>query len=192
MAARRLPVFVEPFLSARVDGKVTNALSGPAVARSVAIASGLGGTSAYTWLKLPLTEDPDHTAWVCETSTLRAVLLGGEVPGDQEGTYEKWRKALSLPTVRGLVVGRSLLDPADGDVGAAVDTAVGLLLKGLEMTTHTTDFHLRAGSAAAGPYASTSSPESAAWGYPRCGCWNCGPDQSQLRRPGRASGSCCR
>ncbi len=32
-----------------------------------------------------------------------------------------------LPTVQGLVVGRSLLYPADGDVTAAVDTAVGLL-----------------------------------------------------------------
>ncbi|MBO8194154.1 deoxyribose-phosphate aldolase [Streptomyces oryzae] len=127
MAARRLPVFVEPFMSRRVEGKVANDLSGPAVARSVAIASGLGGTSAYTWLKLPVTEDPDDMAWVCETSTLPVVLLGGEVHGDQEGTYEKWRKALSLPTVRGLVVGRSLLYPAGGDVGAAVDTAVGLL-----------------------------------------------------------------
>ncbi|MFI8853586.1 deoxyribose-phosphate aldolase [Streptomyces sp. NPDC053499] len=127
MAARRLPVFVEPFLSGRVEGRVVNDLSGPAVARSVAIAAGLGGTSAYTWLKLPVTEDPDDMAWVCETSTLPVVLLGGEVHGDQEGTYEKWRKALSLPAVRGLVVGRSLLYPADGDVGAAVDTAVGLL-----------------------------------------------------------------
>ncbi|EPD95422.1 hypothetical protein HMPREF1486_02210 [Streptomyces sp. HPH0547] len=127
MAARRLPVFVEPFLTGRVDGRVTSDLSGPAVARSVAIASGLGGTSAYTWLKLPVTADPDEMAWVCESSTLPVVLLGGEAGGDQEGVYEKWRKALSLPTVRGLVVGRSLLYPADGDVGAAVDTAVGLL-----------------------------------------------------------------
>ena len=127
MAARELPVFIEPFLSRRVDGQVKNDLSAEAVARSIAIASGLGGTSAYSWLKLPVTANPDDMAWVCETSTLPAVLLGGEVNGDQEGAYEKWRKALSLPTVRGLVVGRSLLYPADGDVSAAVDTAVGLL-----------------------------------------------------------------
>ncbi|MFG3258114.1 deoxyribose-phosphate aldolase [Streptomyces sp. NPDC048172] len=127
MAARELPVFIEPFLSRRVEGKVKNDLGAEAVARSIAIASGLGGTSAYSWLKLPVTANPDDMAWVCETSTLPAVLLGGEVNGDQEGAYEKWRKALSLPTVRGLVVGRSLLYPADGDVSAAVDTAVGLL-----------------------------------------------------------------
>ncbi|AJC58276.1 MULTISPECIES: hypothetical protein [Streptomyces] len=130
MAERELPTFVEPFLSRRVDGVVRNDLSPEAVTRSVAIASGLGGTSAYTWLKLPVTDDPEAMARVCETSTLPAVLLGGDVGGtvaEQEAAYEKWRKALRLPTVHGLVVGRSLLYPADGDVAAAVDTAVGLL-----------------------------------------------------------------
>ncbi|CAL9519452.1 hypothetical protein SUDANB171_03791 [Streptomyces sp. enrichment culture] len=127
MAARRLPVFVEPFRSRRIDGKVTNDLGPEAVATSIAIASGLGGTSAYTWLKVPVTADPADMARVMETSTLPAVLLGGEVHGDQEGAYEKWRTALRLPTVRGLVVGRSLLYPADGDVAKAVDTAVSLL-----------------------------------------------------------------
>ena len=127
MAERRLPLFIEPFISRRVGGKVRNDLGAEAVTRSIAIASGLGGTSAYSWLKLPVAEDPDDMAWVCETSTLPVVLLGGETNGDQEGTYEKWRKALRMPTVRGLVVGRSLLYPADGDVAAAVDTAVGLL-----------------------------------------------------------------
>ncbi|UIR22922.1 deoxyribose-phosphate aldolase [Streptomyces spinosirectus] len=128
MAARRLPVFVEPFISHRTDdGKLRNDLSAEAVTRSIAIASGLGGTSAYTWLKLPVTENPDDMAEVMETSTLPAVLLGGEVGDDQDRAYEKWRGALQLPTVRGLVVGRSLLYPVDGDVAAAVDTAVGLL-----------------------------------------------------------------
>jgi DhnA family fructose-bisphosphate aldolase class Ia len=127
MARLRLPVFVEPFISRRIAGKVTNDLGAEAVATSIAIASGLGGTSAYTWLKVPVTADVDDMAQVMETSTLPAVLLGGEVNGDQEGAYEKWRKALRLPTVQGLVVGRSLLYPADGDVAAAVDTAVGLL-----------------------------------------------------------------
>ncbi|MHC5905248.1 Cgl0159 family (beta/alpha)8-fold protein [Streptomyces sp. S6] len=128
MAARRLPLFVEPFISRRTpEGKVVNDLSAEAVTRSIAIASGLGGTSAYTWLKLPVTENPDDMAEVMQTSTLPAVLLGGEVGGDQDGAYEKWRGALQLPTVRGLVVGRSLLYPADSDVATAVDTAVGLL-----------------------------------------------------------------
>lgn len=129
MAGRRLPVFVEPFLCRRdpATGALRNDLGAEAVTKSIAIASGLGGTSAYTWLKVPVTENPDDMARVMETSTLPAVLLGGDVGEDQEGAYEKWRGALQLPTVQGLVVGRSLLYPADGDVAAAVDTAVGLL-----------------------------------------------------------------
>ncbi|MEV4992711.1 deoxyribose-phosphate aldolase [Streptomyces niveus] len=127
MAQRRLPVFVEPFICHRRDGRLGTDLTAEAVTRSIAIASGLGGTSAYTWLKLPVTENPADMARVMETSTLPAVLLGGEIGDDQEGTYEKWRAALRLPTVQGLVVGRSLLYPVDGDVAAAVDTAVGLL-----------------------------------------------------------------
>jgi DhnA family fructose-bisphosphate aldolase class Ia len=127
MAELKLPVFVEPFISRRIGGKVTNDLSAEAVTKSIAIASGLGGTSAYTWLKVPVTEDAADMAAVMETSTLPAVLLGGEVGKDQEGAYEKWRKALRLPTVQGMVVGRSLLYPAEGSVETAVDTAVGLL-----------------------------------------------------------------
>jgi hypothetical protein len=127
MAERRLPLFVEPFISRRVDGRVRNDLSAPAVTTSIAIASGLGGTSAYTWLKLPVTEDADDMAAVLETSTLPVVLLGGEAGPDQDGLYERWRKALRLPTVQGLVAGRTLLYPATGSVEEAVDTAVGLL-----------------------------------------------------------------
>ncbi|TVL91719.1 deoxyribose-phosphate aldolase [Streptomyces sp. LX-29] len=130
MAEHRLPVFVEPFISRRIDGRVANDLSAEAVTRSIAIASGLAGTSAYTWLKVPVTDNADEMAAVMETSTLPAVLLGGDVSGSaaaQEEAYERWRKALRLPTVQGLVVGRSLLYPAEGGVEAAVDTAVGLL-----------------------------------------------------------------
>ncbi|MFG2717026.1 deoxyribose-phosphate aldolase [Streptomyces sp. NPDC048416] len=127
MAERQLPVFVEPFICHRRDGKVRNDLSADAVTRSIAIASGLAGTSAYTWLKVPVTENPDDMAEVMAASTLPAVLLGGDIGDDQDAAFEKWRGALRLPTVQGLVAGRSLLYPADGDVAAAVDTAVALL-----------------------------------------------------------------
>ncbi|MER5558071.1 deoxyribose-phosphate aldolase [Streptomyces sp. NPDC002506] len=127
MAERQLPVFIEPFICHRRNGRVSHDLSAEAVTRSVAIASGLGGTSAYTWLKVPVTENPDDMAKVMATSTLPAVLLGGDTAGDQDAAFEKWRGALQLPTVQGLVAGRPLLYPADGDVAAAVDTAVGLL-----------------------------------------------------------------
>lgn len=127
MAAHRLPVFIEPFLCRRTPEGIRTDLGAAAVTTSIAIASGLGGTSAYTWLKVPVTENPDDMERVMRASTLPCVLLGGEVAGDPDATYGRWRDALRLPNVQGLVVGRSLLYPADGDVAGAVDTAVGLL-----------------------------------------------------------------
>lgn len=127
LAERGLMAMVEPFISHRVDGKVRNDLSVEAVARSIAIASGLGGTSAHTWLKVPVVDDIDHIGRALETTTLPTVLLGGEVSTDPAATHERWHKALQLPNVRGLVVGRTLLYPHDDDVAGAVDAAVGLL-----------------------------------------------------------------
>ncbi|WP_116100664.1 Cgl0159 family (beta/alpha)8-fold protein [Amycolatopsis thermalba] len=123
LAERKLIAMVEPFLSEWVDGKLRNDLSPEAVIRSITIASGLGRTSACTWLKLPVVADMER---VMASSTLPAVLLGGEVE-DPDAAFASWQQALALPTVQGLVVGRSLLYPHDGDVAKAVDTAVGLL-----------------------------------------------------------------
>ncbi|MEV4644501.1 deoxyribose-phosphate aldolase [Saccharopolyspora sp. NPDC049357] len=127
LAERGLIAMVEPFLSRRVEGNVRNDISAEAVARSIAIASGLGGTSAYTWLKVPVVDELDEIGRALETTTLPTVLLGGEVPDDPAATQERWHKALQLPNVRGLVVGRSLLYPHDDDVAGAVDAAVALL-----------------------------------------------------------------
>ena len=46
---------------------------------------------------------------------------------DDVAAFESWRKALQIPSVYGLVIGRSLLYPPDDDVTGAVDTAVGLM-----------------------------------------------------------------
>ncbi|WP_431875410.1 Cgl0159 family (beta/alpha)8-fold protein [Amycolatopsis sacchari] len=123
LADRGLIAMVEPFLSEWRDGRLHNDLSPEAVIKSITIASGLGRSSAYTWLKLPVVEDMER---VLASSTLPAVLLGGEVR-DPDAAFASWQRALALPTVQGLVVGRSLLYPHDGDVAKAVDTAVGLL-----------------------------------------------------------------
>jgi tagatose-1,6-bisphosphate aldolase len=124
LAGRKLMAMVEPFITHRVDGRVSNDLSPEAMIRALTIASGLGTTSAYTWLKVPVVNDMER---VMSASTLPAVLLGGEVPDDPELAFAGWQKALRLPNVMGLMAGRSLLYPADGDVAAAVDTAVSLL-----------------------------------------------------------------
>ncbi|MDP9796171.1 DhnA family fructose-bisphosphate aldolase class Ia [Catenuloplanes nepalensis] len=124
LAQKRRMAMVEPFLSRRTDGTVSNDLSTEAVIKSVTIASGLGGTSAYTWLKLPVVDDMDA---VMAATTLPTLLLGGDPSGSPEDTYARWGRALAAPGVRGLMVGRALLYPPDGDVAAAVDTAVSLV-----------------------------------------------------------------
>ncbi|MFE7170714.1 aldolase [Streptomyces sp. NPDC057616] len=120
---RRLIAMVEPFLSRWQDGKIRNGLSTDAVITSVTIASGLGRRTAYTWLKLPVVDGMER---VLASSTLPALLLGGEVM-DADAAFASWGKALRQPTAQGLVVGRSLLYPAGGDVAGAVDKAVSLL-----------------------------------------------------------------
>lgn len=124
LAGRELLAMVEPFVSRRVDGRLGNDLSTEAVVTSVAIAAGLGATSAYSWLKVPVV--PDMAA-VLAATTLPTVLLGGDPDGAPQETYTEWEKALALPGVRGLVVGRTMLYPRDGDVAGAVDIAAGLV-----------------------------------------------------------------
>jgi hypothetical protein len=124
LAGHRLMALVEPFISHRVGGRVHNNLNAEAMVQAVSVAAGLGNTSAYTWLKIPVVPEMERVA---AATTLPALILGGEVSADQDAAFESWHKALRLPTVCGLVVGRSLLYPYDDDVAAAVDTAVGLL-----------------------------------------------------------------
>jgi DhnA family fructose-bisphosphate aldolase class Ia len=124
LASHRLLAMVEPFISHRVDGRVRNDLSTEAVVRSVTVAAALGSTSAYTWLKLPVVDDMPRVA---AASTMPVLLLGGEASVDSADTFERWRDALKQPTVQGMVVGRALLYPPDGDVATAVDKTVDLL-----------------------------------------------------------------
>jgi DhnA family fructose-bisphosphate aldolase class Ia len=123
LADHGVMAMVEPFMSSRADGKIRNDLSTEAVILSVAIASGLGRTSRHTWMKLPVS---DNMAAVMDATTMPTLLLGGPV-GDPKETFAAWERALALPGVRGLVVGRSLLYPSGGDVAGAVDAAVAMV-----------------------------------------------------------------
>ncbi|WP_304107813.1 aldolase [Mycolicibacterium bacteremicum] len=123
LAAHGLIAMLEPFLSTRVNGKVRNDLSPDAVIKSVHISQGLGSTSAYTWMKLPVVDEMDR---VMESTTMPTLLLGGD-PTDPDAAFASWEKALALPAVKGLIVGRTLLYPSDDDVAGAVSNAVKLV-----------------------------------------------------------------
>lgn len=127
LARQGLMAMVEPFVSQRHGGRVVNDLSTDAVVKSVTVASALGTTSAHTWLKLPVVDGMEE---VMAATTLPTLILGGDPSGAPAETYARWGKALALPGVRGLVVGRALLYPPDGDVAGAVDAAAELLRAG--------------------------------------------------------------
>lgn len=124
MAALKLVTMLEPFISVREDGKVKNLLDPENVIKSMAISSGLGASSAYTWLKLPVVAEIER---VMEATTLPSLLLGGDPTAAPDEVYASWEKALQPDAVRGLIVGRALLYPPDSDVAAAVDTACALV-----------------------------------------------------------------
>jgi DhnA family fructose-bisphosphate aldolase class Ia len=124
LATCGMPAMIEPFMAARQGDRVVNDLTAAGVAKSAGIASALGATSAYSWLKLPVVDGMDR---VMAATTLPTLLLGGDPSTSPDETYATWAKALTLPGVRGLVVGRALLFPPDGDVESAVDTAVSLV-----------------------------------------------------------------
>jgi hypothetical protein len=124
LAAAGLMAMVEPFMSRWQDGKVVNELNPDSVIKSVGIVSGLGNTSRHTWLKLPVVEEMGR---VMDATTMPTLLLGGDPKGSDDEVFATWEKALGLPGVRGLVVGRSLLYPESDDVAAAVDVAAALV-----------------------------------------------------------------
>ena len=114
-----LPAFRDEHGTLRID------TSPEALIGVITIASGLGPTSAHTWLKLPPpSSDPLR---VFAASTLPVLLLGGD-PGDRgDELLASWEEAMEAPTVRGLVAGRSLIYPADDDVAGWVDRAARIV-----------------------------------------------------------------
>lgn len=123
-------VMLEPLPAYRDgNGALRIDTSPDALIEVISIASGLGPTSAYTWLKLPPpSSDPRR---VFAASSLPVLLLGGD-PGDRgEEILASWKEAMEAPTVRGLVAGRSLIYPADDDVEGWVDRAARIVHPGL-------------------------------------------------------------
>lgn len=128
LAGHGVMAMVEPLPYERVDGKLELLKDSASLARATTVASALGATSAYTWLKLPAPAEPDV---VLGATTLPAVVLGG-VPGPKvEDDIASWGSSLRHPVCRGLVVGRALLYPPDGDVAGAVDAAAKVLREGV-------------------------------------------------------------
>ena len=109
------------------DGRAVLDPSEEKLIKVVSIASGLGSSSAYTWLKIPAPENPEKVA---AATSCPILLLGGDPGSNWENIFAKWERALMVPNIRGLVPGRALLFGDDLDVEAAVSRAVKMVRKG--------------------------------------------------------------
>lgn len=126
LAARGLMAMIEPFWASHSrPGRARNDYTTELVVRSVTVTSALGATSAFTWLKLPIVNDMEQ---VLAATTLPVVVLGGDGGSDgPEEVMTNFQRVLSLPGVRGVTAGRTLLYPDGDDVSAAVDEVVRML-----------------------------------------------------------------
>lgn len=116
---------IEPLpYRARPDGGVELDPSEDALIRTVTIASGLGSSSAHTWLKIPATADPSRVA---AATTCPILLLGGDAGRDYDRVFDRWERAVTVPNIRGLVPGRALLYPEVLSVADAVDRAAQIV-----------------------------------------------------------------
>jgi DhnA family fructose-bisphosphate aldolase class Ia len=125
LSDRRIMCLIEPLPYLKDEaGRARPDPSVEELVRVVAIASGLGSSSAYTWLKIPAV---DRMAEVAGATTMPILMLGGD-PGDRaDAVFGLWRAAMAQPNVRGLVAGRALLYPSHGDVVHAVTAAASIV-----------------------------------------------------------------
>ena len=128
LADLELVSMIEPLpYMKNVDGRAVLDSSEEKLIKVVSIASGLGSSSAYTWLKIPAPSNPEKVA---AATSCPILLLGGDPGSNWEEVFANWERALTVPNIRGLVPGRALLFGEDLDVEAAVSRAAKMVRKG--------------------------------------------------------------
>ncbi|MFN3325807.1 MAG: class I fructose-bisphosphate aldolase [Bryobacteraceae bacterium] len=120
--ALRLPMFLEPLPVVRTEAGWTVKKDRESLARIAGVASALGDSSRYLWLKLPYC--PGYET-VARSTTLPILLLGGESAGNPAPFLTELHSAMQAgPNVRGALVGRNVLYPGSEDP-LAMACAVG-------------------------------------------------------------------
>jgi hypothetical protein len=64
---------------------------------------------------------------VAGATTLPILMLGGDPSGGVERIFDTWEQGMKEPNVRGLLAGRTLLYPPDGDIEAATARALSIV-----------------------------------------------------------------
>jgi hypothetical protein len=131
--ALRLPLFLEPLPVTKSAKGYVVVKTAEALARLAGVASALGDSSRYLWLKLPYCEGYEAVA---RATTLPILLLGGESAGDPAPFLRQLGGALrAASNVRGALVGRNVLYPGDEDPLAMAEAAGGIVHEGWSVDT---------------------------------------------------------
>jgi hypothetical protein len=124
----QLSLFLEPLPVTRSGATYSVVKTAEAVARLAGVASALGASSRFVWLKLPYVENYERVA---RSTTLPILLLGGESAGDPAPFLRQLDTALRAgPNVRGALVGRNVLYPGDEDPLAIAEAAGAIIYHG--------------------------------------------------------------
>src|SRR5262245_14884992 len=113
LAESSLLSFLEPLPVIHENGAYKVVRTARALTDAVSVASALGASSLYTWIKLPTCPEFERVA---RATTLPLVLLGGEAVGDARPVLEDLRRGMSAgANVRGAMIGRNVLYPGADD-----------------------------------------------------------------------------
>jgi uncharacterized protein len=125
MNALGLPTFLEPLPVVKNNGSYRVVKTAETLAKLVGVASALGDSSRYLWLKLPYCE---NYGAVAGATSLPILLLGGESVGDATPLLLEIAAGLSAgQNVRGALVGRNVLYPGPEDP-LVVAQAAGVII----------------------------------------------------------------
>jgi DhnA family fructose-bisphosphate aldolase class Ia len=126
--ALHIPMFLEPLPVAKTEKGYKVIKTAEALAKIVGVASALGDSSRYLWLKLPYCENYQVVA---RATTLPILLLGGESAGDPSAFLREVSAGMTAaPNVRGALVGRNVLYPGDDDPLAVAEAVGGIVHQG--------------------------------------------------------------
>jgi hypothetical protein len=132
--ALSIPTFLEPLPVVKTGKGFQVQKAKEPMVSAVSIASALGDSSRHLWLKLPYCED---YAAVAGATSLPILILGGEATGDPATYLKEISAAMAAGSnVRGALVGRNVLFPADADPLAVAD-AIGKIVHGGSTTDET-------------------------------------------------------
>lgn len=123
-----LPTFLEPLPVIKKNGKYPVVKDPDVLANIVGVASALGDSSRYLWLKLPYCEQFEKVAGA---TTLPILLLGGDTTDDKRALLKILYNGMKAGNnVRGAMIGRNVLYPADQDPFSVAEAVGGIIHEG--------------------------------------------------------------